>query len=149
MFDKLSERLFEAQNECCFSWITQDGSPASTIVNYLWEADSLWMTAQAGCVRVKALSRDNRASLVVSGTGCAVGEARCVAMRGICVIHRDSTTRDWFFPLFAKRVLPSSQTGVEMMDASMNNAANLVLEFMPKKVTPYDAQQMMRMAGKA
>ncbi len=148
-FDKLSLDLFEAQNECTLSWITCDSSPAATIVSYLLHDDTLWMTALASSARVRAIDRDKRVSVVVSGMGTTVGEARCLAMRGDCFVHDDQANRDWFFPALGKRVLPNSETGAAMMAASMNNSANLILQFVPKKLFPYDAQKMMRMADRA
>ena len=37
MFDDLSEKILLAKNECSLSWITQDGSPAATVVSFLYE----------------------------------------------------------------------------------------------------------------
>lgn len=148
-YDELSRSLLQGQNECSLSWITRDGSPASTIVSYLFKDNALWMTALAGSARVGAISRDNRVSVVITGKGADLGEARCVAMRGNCHIHRDAQTRNWFFPEFAGHVLPDSETGAAMMANAMNTADNLVLQFVPEKIIPYDAQKMMRAANSA
>lgn len=147
MFDALSRKILDAQNECTLSWITKEGSPAATVVSFIVEDDCLWMTAINGSARDIAISRDGRVAVVVSGAGSKVGDTRCVSMRGRCEILRDAKTRDWFFPKFSKRVLHKSRIGAKMMSSSMNNASNVVLKFTPEKVIPYDAQKMMKLAN--
>jgi hypothetical protein len=66
-------------------------------------------------------------------------------MRGHCEIVDDAASRDWFFPLFSKKVL-NNRMGAKMMSKAMNNSDNLVLKFSPEKVIPYDAQSMMKLA---
>ena len=105
------------------------------------------MTALEGSARVRAISRDSRCSVVVSGKGSKAGDTRCVSMRGECEIFRDEETRNWFFPLFSKKVVNKSRIGAGMMSKAMNNADNTVIKFTPYKVIPYDAQKMMKMAN--
>ncbi|NRB37191.1 MAG: pyridoxamine 5'-phosphate oxidase family protein [Pseudomonadales bacterium] len=147
MFDEISEKILAAQNECTLSWITQDGSPAATVVSFLYAEDCIWMTALAGSARIRAISRDGRVAVTISGKGSKAGDTRCVSMRGSCEILADAKTRDWFFPLFSRRVLHKSRVGASMMAKSMNTADNLVLKFHSEKVIPYDAQRMMKMAN--
>jgi hypothetical protein len=146
-FDALSQKIFAAQNECTLSWITQDGSPAATVVSFFFDDDCLWMTALAGSARDIAISRDGRVAVVVSGKGSKAGDTRCVSMRGRCEVLRDEKTRVWFFPKFSKKVLYKSRIGAKLMASSMNNASNVVLKFTPDKVIPYDAQKMMKLAN--
>lgn len=145
--DKISTRLLSEQNECVLSWITQDGSPASTVVSFVCYDNRLWLTALAGSARVRAIGRDARVSIVISGKGSKVGHTRCLSLRGVCTVHSSEDIRDVFFPRFAEAVLPKSKMGAKMMSSSMNNASNLVLEFQAEKVIPYDAQKMMQLAG--
>lgn len=147
MFDALSEKILHAQNECTLSWITKDGSPAATVVSFLYDDGCIWMTALTGSARDIAISRDNRVAVVVSGKGSKAGDTRCVSMRGHCDIMRDSATLDWFFPLFSRKVLYKSRIGASLMSKSMNNDSNMVIKFTPDKVIPYDAQKMMKMAN--
>lgn len=144
--DKISLRLLNEQNECVLSWITQDGSPASTVVSFVYYDNALWMTAAAGSARVKALNRDPRASLVVNGSGSEVGHTRCLSLRGRCQLHQDKAVRDVFFPRFSKKVLAKSKMGAGLMSKGMNNSSNYVLQFIPNKAIPYDAQKMIKLA---
>ncbi len=147
MFDGLSEEILHAQNECTLSWVTQDGSPAATIVSFLYDEGYLWMTALEGAPRVVAIQRDSRVAITVSGKGTKLGDTRCVSMRGQCQVLRDKKIRDDFFPKFSQRVLYKSHLGASMMAKSMNNADNVVLKFTVEKVIPYDAQRMMKIAN--
>ena len=147
MLDDLSEKILAAQNECTISWITQDGSPAATVVSFLYADDCIWMTALEGCGRVRAIRRDERIAVTVSGKGSKVGDTRCVSLRGRCQVLSDAATRDWFFPQFSRRVLHKSRMGASMMAKSMNTPDNLVLKFQIEKAIPYDAQRMMKIAN--
>ncbi len=147
MFDDLSTKILQAQNECALSWISSDGSPAATVVSYLFADNCLWMTAISGCSRDIAISRDGRVAVVVSGKGSEQGDTRCVSMRGHCEVLRDKETRAWFFPRFAERVLDKSPVGAGIMASSMDNATNMILKFSPEKIISYDAQKMMHAAN--
>ncbi len=145
MFDNFALTLFKAQNECTLSWVTQDGGPAATVVSYIYADGCIWMTAMTHQARVKAITKNAKVAVVVSGKGCKVGDTRCVSMRGQCEVLTSRDIRDWFFPLFSKKVL-NNRLGAKLMAKSMNNENNLVLKFTPEKVIPYDAQNMMKMA---
>jgi general stress protein 26 len=146
--DPQSLALLEAQDECTLIWLTQDGSPTGTIVSYFAADDRLWMTALAQSPRCRALTRDPRATVTISGKGTALGHARCVTLRGHVSILRDDTTRDWFFPRFAAAVLPDSERSQVGMVRAMNSPANVVLEFAPQKVIPYDSHEQMVAANR-
>ncbi len=142
----LVEQLLQQQNECTLCWTRADGSPAATIVSFLWADQSLWMTALAGCGRVRALERDARAAIAVTGKGTSLGMSRCVSMQGRCVVRREPEIRDWFFPAFAAAVLPGSRKGAAMMAGMLSGPENLVLQFAPERYIPHDSHEMMVMA---
>ena len=146
--DPQSRALLEAQDECTLIWSTRDGSPTGTIVSYFAGGGSIWMTALSHSKRSRALARDPRATLVITGKGSELGHARCVTLRGHVDLHRDGDTRDWFFPRFARAVLPESPRGQAGMVQAMNNGANLVLEFIPREFIPYDAHEQMVAANR-
>jgi general stress protein 26 len=147
MFDDFCLKLFKAQNECTLSWVSRDGAPAATVVSFIYKDDAIWMTALTHSSRVKAIARDGRVAVVVSGSGSKIGHTRCVSMRGHAEIIHDSDVKDWFFPAFSKAVLRKSWSGAKMMAGSMNNASNAVIKFTPEKIIPYDAQKMMKLAN--
>jgi hypothetical protein len=146
---ELVEKLLGAQDECTFIWTTRDGSATGTIVSYFAEDGQIWMTVLAGSKRARAIARDPRTSVVISGKGSDLGHARCATLRGTSALHSDADTRNWFFPRFAAAVLPDSERGAAGMIAMMNNEANLVVEFTPDRVIPYDAHDQMVAANRA
>lgn len=109
--------------------------------------DKIWLTALVSSPRVKALSHNPNAVVVISGKGCEVGHSRCVSLQGTCEVASDPSARDRFFPAFASAVLPDSEKGAAMMSKSMNTPENLVLVFTPTKIIPYDSQQMLDRAN--
>ncbi|HEY9034807.1 MAG TPA: pyridoxamine 5'-phosphate oxidase family protein [Pseudomonadales bacterium] len=147
MLDKLALSLLDAQPECTLCWVTGDGMPAATVVSYLYADGCLWMTAESHAPRLRAIARQPQLAVVVSGTGSKLGHTRCVSLRGHCEMLTDKATRDWFFPRFARRVLPKSRIGARMMAASMNNENNVVLRFTPQWVKTWDAHKAMVMAN--
>lgn len=147
MLDALAKELLTVQNECTLSWLTQDGSPAATVVSFFFDKGCIWMTADIHAPRVRAILRDPRVAVVVSGSGSKLGHTRCVSLRGTCEVLTDQSVRDWFFPLFSRAVLNKSRIGAAMMAKSMNNNANVVLCFTPEKARSYDAQKAMKLAN--
>lgn len=151
--DPLTRQLLSSQDECTLIWNTADGGSTGTIVSFFAEAeaeaDAVWMTALTTAARSRAFRRDPRASVVLSGKGSPVGHARCTTLRGRVLLHDDEETRDWFFPRFAAAILPGSPRGQQGVVASMNNEANLVLQFVPERAIPYDAHAQMVAANRA
>jgi hypothetical protein len=109
----------------------------------------LWMTALAGSGRVKAIERNSKVSVTISGKGCEVGHSRCVSIQGNCEIVFDAPSRNKFFPAFSRAVLPDSKRGADMMAQMMSTPDNLVLVLSPVKMIPYDAHDMLEQANKA
>lgn len=144
----LVRELLAAQNECTLIWRTTDGSATGAIVSYFAHEGRVYMTARAKSNRVRAIARDSRTTVVVSGKGTELGHARSVSLRGVCSIHQDAQKRDWFFPRFSRAVLPDSPRGAEQMTVMMNEKANVVLEFDPERIIPYDAHEQIVAANR-
>lgn len=147
--ESLTQQLLHQQNECTLAWIKADGSPASTVVSFVYLDEKLWMTALEGSGRVKAIRQEPRVCVSISGKGTELGHSRCVSIQGRCDVLSDSTHRNYFFPAFAKVVLPDSERGALMMAQMMNSPENLVLILNPTKIIPYDAHDMLEQANKA
>lgn len=143
----LSLQLLEQQNECTLCWITREMRPAATVVSFIYADNKIWMTATAGSARVKAIGRCPDVTVVISGKGSPLGHSRCVSLMGQCDILSDPAIRGFFFPAFAKAVLPGSDKGAQMMASTMNTPDNLVLVMTPTKTIPYDAQGMLDRAN--
>ena len=145
--NELSRKLIASQNECTLAWTTRDGRPAATIVSYVELDGELWMTALAGSPRVRALARDPRATIVVTGKGTALGQGRCVSLQGHCRIEENAEARTTFFQAFARAVLPNSEKGAAAMAKGMNTPPNLAIVFHTTKSIPYDSADMLAQAN--
>jgi nitroimidazol reductase NimA-like FMN-containing flavoprotein (pyridoxamine 5'-phosphate oxidase superfamily) len=148
MMEDLVRRLLVEQNECTLGWLARDGRPVASVVSFVWLDGRIAMTALEDSPRVRAIRRDPRVSVTVSGLGSPVGQARCVSIQGRCEIRDDAATRDRFFPAFSRAVLPDSERGALAMASAMNTPENLVLMVEAEKWIPYDAQARMEMAGR-
>lgn len=144
--EELTRALLREQNECSFCWTARDGRPVATIVSFVELDGALFMTALEGSARVRALARDPRAAVVITGKGTSLGAARCVSFQGRCHIEPASEARTRFFDAFAKAVLPNSPKGAAGMAKGMNTPPNLVIVFRPEKTIPYDTAEMMAKA---
>ncbi len=142
----LAEALLREQNECTFCWIARDGRPVATTVSFVEIDDELWMTALAGSARVRALERDPRATLVITGKGSALGAGRCVSLQGRCRFETDAQRRSTFFDAFSRAVLPNSEKGAVAMAQAMNTPPNLAIVFRAEKQIPYDSAAMLAQA---
>lgn len=142
----VQKRLLIEQNECSLCWLTQDGTPATTIVSFVYFDECLWMTALAGSGRVKAITRNPATAITISGKGSPVGHSRCLSMKGDCWMEHDTAMRERFFSAFANVVLAHSSKGAALMAQSMNSPENWVLKFKPTKWMPYDSQAMFDQA---
>ncbi|GAB92070.1 pyridoxamine 5'-phosphate oxidase family protein [Gordonia rhizosphera] len=105
--DESRAALFAAQTECTFVFATPQGWPAGVVVSYLVDGDSLWFTAAASRLHIRALNDEPRVSVVVSNNGTVLPGRQMVTMRGRATVHRDRETRDWFFPRFVERMRPN------------------------------------------
>lgn len=142
----ITEWLLLEQNECTLIWNLADGSATGAVVSYVWCDGAIWMTAQEGCKRVRAIARDPRCAVVVTGKGSTLGQARSLTMLGKSYIRAEADVREQFFPRFAAAVLPNSIAGQQAMTTAMDSEENLVIQFVPDKWIPYDAHDAMSAA---
>ncbi len=145
---QLSTRLLTEQNECSLCWITKEGTPAGTVISFVFYENYIWFTALASSHRVKAIQRNPNVVVVISGKGSPGGHSRCLSLRGHCEVTHDPQDRDRFFPAFASAVLANSRKGAALMADSMHSPENLVLRFKAKKEIPYDSQAMFDAADR-
>jgi len=149
MMEDLVRRLLTEQNECTLGWLARDGRPVATVVSFVWLDERIAMTALEDSPRVRAIRRDPRVSVTISGLGSPVGHVRCVSIQGRCEIRSGGATRDRFFPAFSRAVLPDSERGAGTMARAMSTPENLVLMVEPEKWIPYDAQARLEMANRS
>ena len=100
----VQEQLLSISRECVFNWCTRDQWPMGVIMSCLWHDGRLWLTAGAHRHRISAVRRNPQVSVVVTSTGSALGGAKTVTIKGLCKVHEDRETKDWFYAAFSKAV---------------------------------------------
>ena len=97
------------------------------IMSCYWSDGRMWLTACANRHRVAAIRRDPRCSLVVTSSGTKLGAGKSVTMKGRCIVHEDSETKDWFYPRFASHLNPDP-AGAEEFRQRLDSPLRVVLE---------------------
>lgn len=134
--------LIEAQSECTFMWSTKEGWPVGVIMSYVFRDDCFWLSVSSLRVRVQAVQRDPRASISITSKGSNLPIGLSLTYKGMCKVHSDQGTVDWFLPALAKRLRPSNEEAQEVF-VELNNTANRrVIQFTPTKTIGFDGRKM-------
>lgn len=137
------EKLLLEQNECSFVWSTRDHWPVGVMMTYVWLDGRFWLTCASQRKRVAAIRRDPRVTLIVSGKGTSLGEARTVTVKGRVQIHDEAATKDRIYPLISAAILPGSPEFQEKFTKMLDSSRRLIFEVTPEKYITYDAGKMM------
>lgn len=134
--------LIEAQNECTFMWSTKEGWPVGVIMSYVFKDDCFWLSVSSLRVRVQAVERDPRASISITSKGSSLPTGLSLTYKGICKVHSDQDTIDWFLPALARRLRPGSEEAQRVF-VELNDTANRrVIQFTPTKTIGFDGRKM-------
>lgn len=98
--------LLDAQTECTFIFLNDEGWPSGVVMSYVVVDGSFWLTAVEGRAHVRALATDNRVSIVVSSAGSGLEGRRMLSVRGEATVHRDDETKQWFLDRFTGALQP-------------------------------------------
>ncbi len=60
------QEVVNTAGECVFIWANREGHPIGVITAYVPVEGKIWMTATRDRVRIKAIARDSRSSVVMS-----------------------------------------------------------------------------------
>jgi len=137
------ERLLREQNELNFMWTTQDHWAVGVFMSYVWRDGSFWVTSTTQRPRMRAIARDPRVSVAVSGLGTSLGSARTATAKGRVKIHDDADTKAWFYPEVAKRIIPGLPPVQRGFASLLDSERRVVIEIVPEKWITYDAAKMM------
>lgn len=98
--------LLEAQTECTFVFLNEDGWPSGVVMSFIVVDGTFWLTAVEGRKHVLGLDHDRRVSIVVSSAGSGLAGRRMLSIRGEGTVHRDDATKQWFLDQFTGRLQP-------------------------------------------
>ncbi len=146
------EELVRTGGECTFIWANRAGHPLGVTTAYVPVDGKIWMTATRERVRIKAIARDGRSSVVISSKGTPMGGGKTVTYKGHTVIHDDEKTKMWMYRLLASGMDAAGQqdegnaftSGLdpEMFVRFLDTPERVVLEFTPQMSIPFDGDKM-------
>ena len=153
------KELLHTGGECTFIWANKSGHPIGVTTAYVPAKGKIWMTATRERVRIKAIARDGRSSIVITSTGTPMGGGKTVTYKGHTVIHDDPEIKHWMYKLLAHGMAAATQgdTGNEFtagLDPAMfirflDTPERIVLEFTPEMSIPFDGDKMAQGTAQA
>jgi hypothetical protein len=144
------QELVNTAGECVFCWANKAGHPIGVITAYVPVDGKIWMTATRERVRVKAIARDGRSSIVITSKGTPMGGGKTVTYKGHTVIHDDPDTKLWMYKLLAAGMAMAQDDGnaftsgldPDMFVRFLDTPERVVLEFTPEMSIPFDGDKM-------
>jgi hypothetical protein len=144
--------LVQTAGECVFCWANKSGHPLGVITAYVPVNGKIWMTATRERVRIKAIARDGRSSVVITSKGTPMGGGKTVTYKGHTVIHDDAKTKQWFYGLLAHGMAASKDDGnaftkglrPDLFVKFLDTPERVVLEFTPEMSIPFDGDKMAK-----
>jgi hypothetical protein len=143
------QKLLETQNECTFVWSTRDGWPVGVMMSFVWRDGKVWLTSSVQRKRVKAVARDPRVSIIVSGMGTPLGAGKTVTLKGRCQLHDDPETAAWFYPALAEAVFPDNEVRQQRFIALLDSPGRVIFEVTPVASITHDVEKLARSASRA
>jgi hypothetical protein len=146
------QELVQTCGECTFIWANKAGHPIGVTTAYVPAKGKIWMTATRERVRIKAIARDGRSSVVISSKGTPMGGGKTVTYKGNTVIHDDAETKQWLYRLLADGMKAAGgqdegnafTAGLdpELFIRFLDTPERIVLEFTPGMSIPFDGDKM-------
>ena len=141
--DERREELLRQHAECTFTWTTKDGWPVGVIMSYLWHDGRFWLTAGGQRHRIAAVRRDPRVCITITSTGTKMGIGKSITAKGLCTVHEDQETKDWFYPAFSAH-LHKDPKMASWFQSFLDSPLRVVLEVKVEKWITYDGDKMAR-----
>ena len=129
------ERLLREQFECTYCWTNIRGEPVALTEAFIHTEGAFWLCAEESRVRIKAITRDPRACIVVSSMGTGMGHSKTVSYKGTSEIVRDRERILWFLREIAKRYDPHNEQAQAAHVRAAYHPGRVVIKFTPTKVT--------------
>jgi len=146
------QELLRSAGECTFIWANKAGHPIGVTTAFAAIDGKIWMTATRERVRIKAIARDGRSSIVITSTGTPMGGGKTVTYKGHTVIHDDEKTKHWFYEILAAGMKQKTEHDTDnqftagldpaMFVRFLDTPERIVLEFTPEMSIPFDGDKM-------
>jgi hypothetical protein len=146
------QELVMMGGECVFIWANKEGHPIGVITAYVPFDGKIWMTATRERVRIKAIARDPRSSVVITSKGTPMGGGKTVTYKGSTIIHDDKETKSWMYNIMAQGMAMAGKVDSgnaftagldpDMFVRFLDTPERIVLEFTPEMSIPFDGDKM-------
>ncbi|MGI9053657.1 MAG: pyridoxamine 5'-phosphate oxidase family protein [Ilumatobacteraceae bacterium] len=140
--DDVEEQLLLAHNECTFIWSNKEGWPVGVIMSYVWRRHRFWLTASNHRARISAVRRDPRVSIVVTSTGSPLPRNKTVTYKGLCTLHDDQETKDWFYPELSMALNSNDPGRAAAFQSFLDSPRRVIIEVEPTQRIGYDGAKM-------
>ena len=140
--DDVEEQLLLGHNECTFIWSNKEGWPVGVIMSYVWRDGKFWLTASSQRARISAVRRDPRVSIVVTSTGSPIPRNKTVTYKGMCTLHDDQETKNWFYPELAMALNANDPARAKAFQSFLDSPRRVILEVEPTQRIGYDGAKM-------
>lgn len=140
--EDVEAEMLDAQNECTFIWSNKEGWPVGVIMSYVFRDGKFWLTATSQRARISAVRRDPRVCIVVTSTGSKMVRNKTVTYKGICTVHDDRATKEWFYPELAQALQGHDEERRDLFAQFLDSPRRVVLEVDPTQRIGYDGGKM-------
>lgn len=147
-----AEELLRIGGECTFIWANKAGHPIGVIMAYVYKDGKIWLTSARQRVRVPAIRRDGRSSIVITSKGTSMGGGKTITLKGHTIIHDDNPeVKAWYYPLLAQGVAGrddemagdfSRGLNPDLFVKFLDTPDRVIMEFTPEMTIPFDGDKM-------
>ena len=151
--------MVQSAGECTLIWAIKAGHPFGVTTAFVAAKGNIWMTATRKRVRIKAIARDGRSSIVITSTGTPMGGGKTVTYKGHTIIHDDPETKHWMYNLLALGMVAAghkdpdnaftSCIDPDMFVRFLDTPERIVLEFTSEMSIPFDGDKMAQGTAEA
>lgn len=134
--------LLKSQTECAFIWANKEGWPVGLTMSFLFTRGSFWLTTSGQHKRVAAVRRDPRVAIVVSSLGSDLPPMKTVTYKGLCTVHDDRETLEWFLPPFAANLNRGGEEWQKAFIDKLDSPRRVVLEVVPEQRIGFDGDKL-------
>jgi nitroimidazol reductase NimA-like FMN-containing flavoprotein (pyridoxamine 5'-phosphate oxidase superfamily) len=136
--DAARDSLIQQETECVFVFSGRDGWPSGVVMSYIFADGAFWLTSVLGRGQVTGARADPRVTIVISNHGA--DSRQMISVRVRATLHADAATKDWFYPLFARRLNPAAP---DQFQAVLDSPNRVILECRPVGAwTSHDSRRL-------
>ena len=88
------------------------------------------------------MRRDPRVSIVVTSTGSPIPRNKTVTYKGMCTLHDDQETKNWFYPELAMALNADDPARAKAFQSFLDSPRRVILEVEPTQRIGYDGAKM-------